>query len=243
MNIVVCDDNKIFAETLVKKINMLIPRSSNFGNVDFDCSYIYPADRLLKYAEDKRIDILFLDITMPEIDGLEVARHFYEDYPETLIIFVTSYENYVFHSLKFNPFRFIRKDSLKEEFEEAVISALGKLLSADEYLTITNRNDCTKINIQRILYMEKEKDSNYINIVTVDDRYRYRANINELSEQFKGRMFVKINAGTLVNLRHISAVQEGVVLMSDNQKLLSAKKYIRNIKERYIEFMRGRGNV
>ncbi len=243
MNIVVCDDNKIFAQALVKKISMLIPRSSNFGNVDFDCSYIYPAERLLKYAEDKRIDILFLDITMPEIDGLEVARRFYEDYPETLIIFVTSYENYVFHSLKFNPFRFIRKDALKEEFEEAVISALDKILSADEYLTITNRNDCTRINIQRILYMEKEKDSNYINIVTVDDVYRHRANINELSEQFKGRMFVKINAGTLVNLRHITAVQEGVVLMSDNQKLQSAKKYTRNIKERYIEFMRGKGSV
>lgn len=243
MNIVVCDDNKIFADTLVKKISMLIPRSSNFGNIDFDCRYIYPADKLLKYAEDNRIDILFLDITMPEINGLEVARRFYEEYPDTLIIFVTSYENYVFHSLKFNPFRFIRKNALEEELEEAVISALGKLLSADEYLTITNRNDCTNINIQRVLYMEKEKDSNYITIVTVDDRYRYRANINELHDQFKGHMFVKINSGTLVNLRHISAVQEGEILMSDNQRLLAAKKYIRDIKERYIEFMRGKGNV
>ncbi|MBQ4561228.1 MAG: response regulator transcription factor [Clostridia bacterium] len=243
MNIVVCDDNKTFAETLVKKINILIPRSSNFGNIDFDCSYIYPAEKLLKYAENKRIDILFLDITMPDINGLEVAQRFYEDHSDTLIIFVTSYENYVFHSLKFNPFRFIRKNALKEELEEAVISALGKLLSADEYLTITNRNDCTRINIQRILYMEKEKDSNYINIVTVDDTYRHRANINELSEQFKGHMFVKINAGTIVNLRHISAVQEGELLMSDNQRLLAAKKYIRDIKERYIEFMRGTGTV
>lgn len=243
MNIVVCDDNKIFADTLVKKISMLIPRSSNFGNIDFDCSYIYPADKLLKYAEDNRIDILFLDITMPGTDGLEVARQFYEEYPETLIIFVTSYENYVFHSLKFNPFRFIRKSALPEELDEAVISALGKLLSAEEYLTITNRNDCTKINLQRILYMEKEKDSNYISVVTVDDIYRYRANINELTEQFKDRMFVKINAGTIVNLRHITAFQEGVVLTSDNRKLTAAKKYTRNIKERYIEFMRGKGNV
>ena len=100
------------------------------------------------------------------------------------------------------------------------------------------------INMKEALeYMEKEKDSNYISVVTVDDRYRYRANINELSEQFKGHMFVKINSGTLVNLRHITAVQEGEILMSNNQRLLAAKKYIRDIKERYIEFMRGKGNV
>ena len=240
MNIVVCDDNKIFADTLVKKISMLIPRSSNFGNIDFDCRYIYPADKLLKYAEDNRIDILFLDITMPEINGLEVARRFYEEYPDTLIIFVTSYENYVFHSLKFNPFRFIRKNALDEELEEAVISALSKLLSADEYLTITNRSDCARINIKRILYMEKEKDSNYINIVTIDDTYRYRANINELTEQFKESMFIKINAGTIVNLRHITAIQQGVVLLSDNKKLMCAKKYMRDIKEKYIEYLRGK---
>ena len=125
MKIIVCDDDRNFANKIIKETKNIIAKNNDYCDLNIDFEYIYPAKDLMSYAGNNHIDILFLDIKMPNIDGLMVAEKFYELYPNTIIIFVSNFDNYVFYSIRFNPFRFIRKSNLNNELGEAVTSAIS----------------------------------------------------------------------------------------------------------------------
>ena len=157
MKIIVCDDNKNYANSLMDNIANIISKSTLFENIPFDCKYIYPAKLLFEYAKKHPIDILFLDISMPGTDGLDIAETFHDYYPSTKLLFITNYEQYVFYSFRFSPFRYIRKNNLNNELEEALLSATNDIYNNNDFITITNRDQCIQISLSNIMYFEKEK--------------------------------------------------------------------------------------
>lgn len=240
MNIVICDDEKAFADKLKKDIHKYISQNELYCNMNINCICLYSPDALMAYAEHVKTDILFLDISMPGTDGIKIAESFYDFHPETLIIFTTNYEEYVFLALRFNPFRYLRKSTLDNELEEALTSALKNLLISDKYLTVNNRSNCTQISVHRIIYIEKEKSTNYLNIVCKDEKYRDRRGINELTANLDPSLFIRINIGTVINIKHIISIKEDRVILSNNAALPISKKYCANLKAKYITFMRER---
>ncbi|MBE6573235.1 MAG: response regulator transcription factor [Ruminococcaceae bacterium] len=240
MKIVVCDDDRVFADKLIRDMQSIIARNESFCDMIIRCEYIYPPEALLSYAENTYIDILFLDISMPEIDGMKIAQSFYDLHPETLIIFITNYKEYVFYSLRFNPFRYLRKTNLNDELEEALTSAVKNLLSSDKYITLINRNDCTQISVHRVIYIEKQKATNYIKILCINEEYRDRRGIKELIADLDPSLFIRINVGTVINIKHIHSIREDHVVMSNKECLPIAKKYYTELKTKYIKFMRER---
>ena len=241
MKIIICDDNKEFSAMLSDEVKKIIRSEDRYEALDIECRCIYPASKVIEYADTEHVDILFLDINMPGIDGLETAERFYNEHKDTYIIFVSDIENYVFYAIRFNPFRFIRKLNLKNELTEALTSALDEILISDRSIEVCNRDECVSLNINRIVYIEKEKRGNYLNIISIDGSYRYRCNLSRISEELADAYFVKINSGTLINMKHIMTIQQdGIVLMSDNTMLTVSKKYLSDLTSSYIKYMRNK---
>ena len=65
-------------------------------------------------------DIVFLDIDMPEMNGFDIAKILNNIRPDITIIFVSSFDNFVFESFEYHPFRFVRKSNLKEDIDSAL---------------------------------------------------------------------------------------------------------------------------
>ena len=185
------------ADELYAVIHNLIAFNDYIDN-DFKMYVFYSSNELLEYVSQKskqNIDILFLDISMPEVNGFDIAKICNEQYPDASIIFVSDYEERVYYSLRFNPFRFLCKKNYKEHINEALNSAILKQLKQQEHIMIKADSEYIPIKISRILFAEKEKKKNYVVLHCVGNDYRYRANISEFLSVVPLHSFLKINSG------------------------------------------------
>jgi len=163
VRIAICDDNQQFGTCLKNHIHEIIVTSSFYGD-DIEIEYFQSSASFVKYLSNYDVDILFLDISMPEIDGFDIAKYINDNNLSTCIIFISSFESNVFYSLRYKPFRFIRKEKYKEEVAEALKSAYIELTEKNRYIMITKHSDVIPVRISRIIYAEKEKRSNNINL-------------------------------------------------------------------------------
>jgi len=121
MRIAICDDNLEF----LKQIEDIVSCIYKETQVELVVSCFQNGQALLEEMkkQEEDIDLLLLDIDMPEISGLEVAKAVRAMGKECILMFISSYENYVFDTFEFSPFRFIRKGKLSQELPIALRAA------------------------------------------------------------------------------------------------------------------------
>ena len=114
---------------------------------------------------DNRYNIVILDIDMPKMDGFEVAKKIKVQSPNTLILFYTAHEQYVFKSFEFQPFRYIRKEMAKDELPFALKCAAMQIRENDDKVIILKYgNSNTKVSIDSIIFFEKFKHNIEISV-------------------------------------------------------------------------------
>ena len=176
---------------------------------------------------------------MPELDGFDIARFICDNELSIYIIFISSFENNVFYSLRYRPFRFIRKEKYKVEVQEALNAAYTELLSKYTYIFITKHNDVMPIRISHIVYAEKEKRSNYIVIFSLDDVYRYRGTLSEFEMLVNGCCFTKPSANAFINIEHITEIKDNTVYLKGGHKYyINSAKYLNTVTQDFFKFMR-----
>lgn len=102
-------------------------------------------------------DLLLLDIEMPEISGMELARRIHKKLPQSLIIFVTAYFKYAVDAYELDIFRYIPKNQLSARLMHAVADAAAILETQENqsYL-ISSQNRMERIPLKNILYLARE---------------------------------------------------------------------------------------
>ncbi len=127
----VCDNEPVMLERLYGQIPSEFERQGAQLRLD---KFISGGDFLNAHNAEP-YDVVFLDIDMPELSGFDIAERI-NDVGDTLIVFVTMHDELVFSSLRFRPFRFIRKAYLENELPEtaeAVKNELAKRNSGSKF--------------------------------------------------------------------------------------------------------------
>ena len=164
LTIAICDDNPQFAKILAKKINSLCAHNLP-ERVDCQIAPIFgSAENVLQFLQTQAIHILFLDIDMPKINGFKLAEYLCKHYPETIIIFVSSYEEFVYSSFEYCPFRFLRKSHLEQELLITFQKVIEKYLSDNEMITVLSTEGEQILRTKDIIFIEGQK--NYFMIYT-----------------------------------------------------------------------------
>lgn len=136
LKIAVCDDNDKDIEIINRELLLLEEKAREKG-----CTYQIQAfksgnDILKSFALVQDMHILFLDIDMPGIDGMEIAKRLEQTERRVKVIFVTNHADMVFTAIHYRPFRFIRKERLHIELERRCFARLkrfGKNLCMERY--------------------------------------------------------------------------------------------------------------
>lgn len=242
MTIVICDDDKKFADKLYDQIYNLLAFNDYVDN-DVKLLTFHYSQELMNYISQKNklnIDILFLDISMPEIDGFDIAKICYEQFPETHIIFISDYDERVYYSLRFSPFRFLCKKNYTEYLAEALNTAILHHIKKQNHIMIKTDNEYIPIKISRIMYVEKEKRKNYIILHCIGSEYRYRSNISDFMAQMSLHQFVKISSGSIVNMQYIKSIKNDIITLTNNSCFNISRSLRTQVKNAYIKYMRER---
>lgn len=225
MKIAICDDDKNF----IDKIKLYIDRYTD------EMDEVVSFNNGKNLLNEKNIDILFIDIEMPELSGFDLVDRLEDE--DVIIIFVSSYNDRVYESIKYNPFRFIRKNKLDDEFEEAMLSASYRArMRAKEYY-IEFREFTRKVKVGDILYIESILKKNAM--ILEDEIVEIKTSMKELENDSIFDCFVKPHRSYLVNISKIARIDKTDIILCNGVHIPLSRNKKSEIKDKFMNYVRG----
>ena len=230
MRIALCDDEKMYSEILQSMIQQWAADQEETIKINvFESAegFLKKMDQGVKY------DLLFLDIQMGGMSGVELAKTIRQRDMNMLIVFVTSFLDYVFVGYEVAAFRFMVKPVKEKKVLEALNAAIEVCRKrSTKFFAIRKENVTFKVAKSDIVYFAK--DNHYITVHTFDNTYRYRGKLTELGDEFAKPAFVLCNRGILVNVEHISSIYKDKVIMTNNEELPASRLYWDDLNRCYL---------
>lgn len=186
-------------------------------------------------------DIVFLDIDMPEMNGFDIAKILNNIRPDITIIFVSSFENFVFESFEYHPFRFVRKSNLKEDIDSALNAYQREIeRKKDVYFFKTNEAE-RSVKTSDIMYFESMGHD--IFIYTVDGNFKIKRErdrnmtVKFITEKFENKGFIRVHKSFLVNYLYIHTINYSNIILKNNLKISINPRKVNDIKKIYQKFI------
>lgn len=213
MQVVIVDDDVLFLEIVEKTIKMFFVQKRE--QVKVRCC---DGTTLLKELRvQNRYDIYLLDIEMPEMDGVNLAKKIYDYDARARIVFLTSYEKYACQSYQVGVYYYIMKDKYHDELTyllEKVCKEEEE--SKEECYTILTETRYCKLKMNDIMYLTK--DQKYAIFHCVDGReYRERKGVENIYRTLPQQRFIVINRGIIVNVKYIIKYGKMELTMQDGK--------------------------
>ena len=196
MQIAICDDEVFMVQILEEKIKKLLP--------DAVIDKYLSGDELI--ASGSKPDILFLDIQMPGMDGMETAKMLRQDNENMILIFVTAAEEYVFQAFDVGAFHYLVKPFSDEKLKEVVTKAVhnikrsSRLEKDEKYIMVQTAGSHIKIFLRDIVYAEVYNRKVIIHTRSTD--IEYYGKLQELSDM-AGTDFFRTHRAYLVHFKYV----------------------------------------
>lgn len=237
MQIAVCDDEKEMRDMFRAKIQMIYPKA--------ELLFYQSGDALL--SSNNQPDILFLDIQMPGRNGMETARELRKKWKETILIFVTVIDDYVFQAFDVGAFHYLVKPFNDKKFTEVLLNAVRqvedrKLQHSGQNrevpsLMITTKGKHITVKLEDIIYAEVYDRK--IILHTIDSDIEYYGKMKELEKKV-GDEFYRPHRAYLVNFSYIRKYDATTIYLEKGQALMAKKNY-RDFVKCYLKYNQRKG--
>ncbi|MBQ3514394.1 MAG: response regulator transcription factor [Lachnospiraceae bacterium] len=238
IKIAICDDEFKFTSKLDELLNEIARKKG----IRIEIDVYFDGFHLVEAIEKNNIcyDIIFLDIEMNHMNGLETAKRIRKQDEIVLLIYVTSHSSYAIEAYEVHPFQFILKPINEEIVCRYFMKAYEKIISDDFYYEYKYRNDYFKVLMKDIMYFKSEK--RVIKIYLYDGRIKtYYDKLNSVEEKIKTKKldFWRIHQSILVNAKYIVRKAYDHVELTDNTKLYISEDRRKIINEIYVKTIEG----
>lgn len=230
MKIALCDDEKSFLAWFKKRLEQQLPAvQADEFSVD-----LYSDERsLLKAQARQSYDVLFLDIHMPDIDGMTVARQLWRQRSEPLIIFTSEKDELVFQALRVHPFEFLQKSEIDRELPRLLRDIMQKLHKNEKMLTLKCREGMVSLPLRDVYYLESRR--NDIVVYTKEKEYTVRDSLTAKEKELSTFGFLRTHSGFIVNSYHIFIMDKMFVLLDDGRRVPVSRNRYKTVKEKLIK--------
>lgn len=239
ITIAICDDNNDFSYLLFEKIKDIIGNNpSNTAEYEV-LSPFNSGFCLLESKNIFNIDILFLDIDMPEIGGFELAEKFKEANRNPLIVFVSNFDNLVYSSFKYTPFGFVRKSNLDFDLTQTMERLFTQFAKNNNTVTLYTKDGTYKVKTEEIMYVESLRNY-YLVKDSSNNTYKCRGTISSIGKELVGPYFSVVHHAYIVNIKSVSAFfdKEECVDMNDGKRIYISKRNLADFKKHYLDYLR-----
>lgn len=189
--------------------------------------------------EKKQIDIIFMDIQMPEIDGLELSKKI----PiQTKIIFTTAFDQYAIEGYKVNatgyllkPFNYIEFLEATEKAKQLLLPTKNKEVEIPDYIFVKSEYKQIKIFLNDIIYIESMKDYVKIFLTSQSSPIVTLLSLKKLNEELPKENFMRVHRSFIVSLEKIEIVEKNQIIFG-KQRITVAEPY----QEQFENFINAR---
>ena len=227
MNVGIVDDKEtdldIYSGLLRKKLN----------SEDEIFCFLHADD--IKNLTDN-IDVIFMDVQMPEKDGISLAKELLEAKPSIIMVFLSDYDSYVWDSFCVDAIYYMRKRYFEQELPQVLEQISKKLRKRQgEYITLQEGQKINRLSVRNILYIEAQKK--IVRIVMQDEELEIRYQISRLEKILTNYHFIKVHRSYLVNPIYIRSIKNREVVLNNNDLVPVSKYRSEEVRKEYMTYL------
>ena len=212
INIAICDDEQV----ILNSIEKLVTDFFHSQNIEIKIFLFSSGEELLGSGKD--IDILFLDIQMKQLNGIETARKIRSKGYKGFLIFITVLKEMVFQSFEVQPFDYLLKPIKYDNFQKTMERLLLSMKSADkENLLIQRGSESSIVSFGEIIFCEIIDRKVYLHLKSAEV-IDYYDRIDNLEKKLDNRFF-RCHRSYLINLQYLISYKNGFAHMVENHQI------------------------
>lgn len=237
LKIALCDDDSQFVSKITGLIQSLLQNGTESPVIT---TYINPVALTASISDGERYDIYILDVEMPDMNGMDVARRIREFQPDAPLLFLSSHLSYATEGYKVQALRYVPKLDLENALPEALEQAVATLEKTDtRSIMVQHYQNYTRILHKDILYVQKMQRS--IQIVT--DRqgvFKDNRGIKELFAEIDDPRFIFTDRAYFVNLDYVQELDGSWLVLNNEDRVPVSRPMMPNVKKAMIALWGGK---
>lgn len=235
-----CDDS----ESSLNVISSALETSFLQYGINLKLDKYNSAKELMNNIKTQEYRILFLDIDMPEMDGIKLGMLVKRIRETVTIIYISDCEERVFDSFKAQPFGFIRKSRFFKDIESVVkmyVAMFNKNFTT-KTLEIKNYDKIIKIPVSDIIYIECEKDQQNIFLKNGEVK-KIRSRMKNLEEQLKSTFLISTHQAYIVNYNYIVKINSHTIELKNGTIIPISRRKKDEVLMAYMRLSRNKKSV
>lgn len=231
LNIAICDDEKYYrnhVENLVREY--LVKEDVLFQIELFEDGKDFCQDE----GNIQKFDIIFLDIEMDGMNGMDTAYFIREKNCEMDIVFITVTADYVFEGYNVSAVRYIMKKDIDKSLPECLANIVKKRKFSGHRMELPFVGGKRTVLLDDILYIESRLHK--LQFTRKGGILYMYGQINEIECKMKDFNFVRCHQSFLVNLGHIEQINNYLICLSDGSEIPVSRPRYPEVKQRYIQY-------
>lgn len=198
-------------------------------------SYASAEEFLFKCETPDMLDIVFLDIMLGAMNGMELARNIRKQDKRLQIVFLTGVQDFVFEGYEIGAVRYLLKPVKKTELNSTLQSCCEKMLHRKaEYLAFRYQGESLRIAFSDILFIRVE--GHYLQMKTGRETYEWKGSLAQVSEGLDKKSFVFVNRSAIVNLEYVIRITREECFLENGEILPVSRGAYKALNEGFMEY-------
>lgn len=238
LKIVFCDDDPFFRKSIKDETIRQFLRH----NIVVEAEDAASAEELLAVMGKMNCRIVFLDIELPDMDGVRLGERLRLHGCEADIIYVTNMDDRVYDVFPIRPWYFIRKSRFAQELSNVVTRYVQSQTEQEKQLVLqSTAGEFRAFGQQDIIYVEAAGKTQKIFPAETNEPFFVRCSLQDLEKQLLPMGFIRIHKGFAVNYRYIQKITSRAIVLDSGESLPVGRDRLKSARESYLSLMKWRG--
>lgn len=235
IHVAICDDNL----DQVRQIENMIKEFQETYGTQFQIEMYCDGNDLKKSVEKgKKYELIYLDIEMDKMNGIEAAKYIRRVDTTVLLIYISAHNNYLEELFSVEPFRFIPKPIEKRKFDKFLSLAIKRIKSNNGIYCFRFNKDIIAISLKEVEYFESH--GSMVNVHLQNNSYRFYKKLDEVQKEVIRNYripFIRVHKSYLVNFLQITRVGYSELETKGGNILRISETYKRDVRANYNKLL------
>lgn len=232
MNIAICDDSKEYGEIVANIVDKITKKNNINCKIDLYCSSI----KLISALQKFKYDIFFLDMDMPELNGIETGLLIRKNNKEAIIIYLTSFKEYAYESYQVKAKEYLLKPVSEDILENTILDYVKDNNEPIKFLDVKDTDGIMhRIPLNEITHILRKKEDRKIHIYCLDGREIKIVQTLESLEKvlLRNDDIIKSSKSGLINLNNVRSIKKNVIYFSNDVSEEASRRCLSELMNRF----------
>lgn len=243
MRIAIIEDEQIHKDLLISYINKWAADSKSSNMEIVIKNYENAEQFLFNYDDEVPFDILFVDIQMSGMNGMDMAKKVREKDKAVSLVFTTGIADYIQEGYDVEAMHYLIKPLKEEKVYECLKKAASKK-KTEKYIIVHTEEDILKLNVEAVNYAEAR---GHRCVVVMDKRYKsientveVRESLSEMEMLLKEYDFIKCHRSYICRIGSLYRIEKTDVYFDDGSSIPVSRRMYDNVNKAFIKYFSGR---